>query len=263
MSIAQIYSDQYRWRRWPELYPDLGDISGKLILDLGCGVGDQARDLSERGAQVLGIDANPDLIDHASGRGIPGARFLCDNIRNLKEHDLETEGIWGSFTAAYFPQFDQFLDHIDGVLKPGGWLAITEVDNLFGHEPLAPRWAALVGRYYRKSLEERVYRFRSYDHVHEVLSQRGLHIEIDRKLDDDEFCFAGPADVDVIAAWKSRLGTMMPRFAERFGTEATGFDSAFLQCLTSEAHRSHSYVWFILARLPEERADARDDSNAG
>lgn len=248
MSISQIYSNQYRWRRWPGVYPDLGDLAGRLVLDLGCGIGDQARDLSRRGAHVVGIDANQDVIDYANRRGIPHARFLCDNITNLKEHELASDGIWASFTAAYFTQFDQFLDCIDTVLKPGGWLAITEVDHLFGHEPLASRWIALVERYYSKSLEEGVYRFRSHDHVHEALLRRRWHIEIDRKLDDDEFCSTGPADSDVVDAWKARLGFMMPRFVERFGSEATAFDSAFLQCVASEEHRSQSYVWFIFAR---------------
>lgn len=256
MSISQIYSNQYRWRRWSGVYPDLGDLAGRLVLDLGCGIGDQARDLSRRGAHVLGIDANQDVIDYANRRGIPHARFLCDNITNLKEHELAADGIWASFTAAYFTQFDQFLDGIDTVLKPGGWLAITEVDHLFGHEPLASRWIALVERYYSKSLEEGVYRFRSHDHVHEALLRRRWHIEIDRKLDDDEFCFTGPADSDVVDAWKTRLGFMMPRFVERFGSEATGFDSAFLQCVASEEHRSQAYVWFILARPPGARQNA-------
>lgn len=256
MSITQIYSNQYRWRRWSSVYPDLGDISGGLVLDLGCGVGDQARDLSRRGARLLGIDANQDVIDHASQLGIPGARFLCDNITNLKEHDLVSDGVWASFTAAYFPEFDQFLRCIDAVLKPAGWLAITEVDDLFGHEPLASRWVALVERYYSKSLDEGVYRFRSYHHVREVLSQRGWRLEIDRRLDDDEFCFTGPADSDVVDAWKTRLGFMMPRFLERFGIKARGFDSAFLQCLMSQEHRSRSNVWFILARPPDDRQNA-------
>lgn len=256
MSISQIYADQYRWRRWSGVYPDLGDISGRLVLDLGCGVGDQARDLSRRGAHVLGIDANQDVIDHANRREIPRARFLCDNIANLKEHELESDGIWASFTVAYFPHFDQFLGCVDAVLKPAGWLAITEVDDLFGHEPLTSRWVALVERYYSKSLEEGVYRFRSHDHVHEVLSRRGWCIEIDRKLEDDEFCLTGPADSDLVDAWKIRLAFMMPRFLDRFGTEATGFDSAFLECLASEEHRSRSYVWFILARPPDHRPNA-------
>lgn len=252
MSISQIYSNQYRWRRWSEVYPDLGDITGKLVVDLGCGIGDQASDLSRRGAHVLGIDANQDVIDHATRRGIPGARFLCDNVTNLKAHVLNADGIWGSFIPAFFPQFDRFLECIDTVLKPTGWLAVTELDDLFGHVPLAPRWSALVERYYDKSLQEGVYRFRSHDHVHEVLSRRGWRIEIDRKLDDDEFCFRGPADSDVVNAWGTRLGFMMPRFVERFGSEATGFDSAFLQCLAAGEHRSRSCVWFILARPPSD-----------
>lgn len=101
MLISRVYSIQYRWRRWSRVYPDLGDISGRLVLDLGCGIGDQARELSRLGANVLGIDANQDVIDHANGRGIPRARFLCDNIANLKKHELESDGIWASFTAAY------------------------------------------------------------------------------------------------------------------------------------------------------------------
>lgn len=253
MSISEIYSNQYRWRRWSGVYPDLGDVSGRLVLDLGCGIGDQARDLTKRGAHVLGVDANQEVIDRAKRRGIPDARFLCENITNLKEHELESDGIWASFTVAYFPRFDKFLGCIDTVLKPGGWLAITEVDDLFAHEPLASRWVSLVERYYSKSLEEGVYRFRSHDHVHEVLSRRGWRIEVDRKLEDDEFCFTGPADSDLVDAWKTRLGFMMPRFLERFGTEAKGFDSAFLQSLASEEHRSRSRVWFILARAPDDR----------
>ncbi len=128
-----------------------------------------------------------------------------------------------------------------------------EVDDLFGHEPLASPWAALVERYYCRSLEEGVYRFRSHDHVHQVLSRRGWRIEVDRELEDDEFCFAGPADADLADAWKTRLDFMMPRFLERFGTDASGFDLAFLQCLSSEQHRSQSFVWFILARSPDDR----------
>lgn len=161
MLIVQIYSNQYRWRRWSVAYSALGDLSAKLIIDLGCGIGDQARDLARLGANVLGIDSNQDVIDHANRRGVPRARFLCSSITNLKDYASEADGIWASFTVAYFPQFAKFLDSIEKVLKPGGWLAITEVDDLLGHEPLDSRWVTLIERYYGKSLEEGVYRFRS------------------------------------------------------------------------------------------------------
>lgn len=221
MSIVQIYSNQYHWRRWLQVYPELGDLSGTRVIDLGCGIGDQSRDLSRLGADVVGVDLNRDAIDHAQRRGIPRARFLCDNITNLKEHELESDGVWTSFTAAYFPQFDQFLGCIDTALKPGGWLAITEVDDLLGHEPLASRWVALSERYYCQSLEEGVYRFRSLDHVREVLFRRGWRIEVELNLEDDEFCFDGPAPSEILEAWKTRLNFMTPRFVERFGADAT------------------------------------------
>jgi SAM-dependent methyltransferase len=250
MSMVERASRQYRWRRWSDVYPYLGDLSGAQVVDLGCGIGDQARDLSQLGAHVLGVDGNQDAIDHAKSRGIPRARFVCCDITDIKDSELNSDGVWTSFTAAYFPRFDVLTRSIDSVLKPGGWLAITEVDDLLGHEPLHPRWSALIEKYYARSIEEGIYRFLSHAHVCEVLSGRGWGIDVDRKLEDDELCFVGAASSEVLEAWRARLSFMMPRFLERFGEEAMEFDSAFLECLASKEHRSRSRVWFILARRP-------------
>lgn len=252
MSLAQIYADQYVWRRWSTIYHALGDLSGAEILDLGCGIGDQARDLARLGARVHGVDANQDVIAHAVSRGIPDARFRCDNITNPANDDGKYDGVWISFTTAYFPRFDVLLRSVDSSLRPGGWLAITEVDDVFYHEPLASRWRAVVEQYYAMSLDQEVYRFRSHDHVTGVLAEHGWQIDVDRRLSDDEFSFAGPGSPEVLEAWRTRLDFMMPRFLDRFGDEARGFDSALLQCLASRVHRSHSRVWFVLARAPGE-----------
>jgi SAM-dependent methyltransferase len=250
MSLIDIYSRQYCWRRWSDVYPYLGDLSGAHVFDLGCGIGDQTRDLSRLGAHVFGVDGNPDVIDHAKSRGIPRAKFACGNITDIKDSELKSDGVWTSFTAAYFPRFDVITRAIDMAIKPGGWLAITEVDDLFGHEPLHSRWSALIERYYARSIEEGIYRFQSHAHVCEVLSGSGWRIDVDRILEDDEFCFVGAASPEILEAWRARLNSMMPRFLERFGDEAMDFDSAFLECLTSKKHRSRSRVWFILARTP-------------
>lgn len=252
MQLAEIYAHQYRWRRWPSVYSELGELSGRRVIDLGCAIGDQARDLARLGARVVGVDASREAIEHARSREIPNARFLCDDSTNLRSHSLSADGVWTSFLAAYFPRFERLLSALEGVLRSGGWLAITELDDLFGHEPLAPRWRAVIEKYYGRSLDEGLYHFRSRDHVRQTLSALGWRIEVDRDLDDDEFCFVGPAAPEVLEAWKLRLGFMMPRFLERFGNEAVGFDEAFLRCLQSEQHRSHARVWFLLARSPGE-----------
>ncbi|MGV7224856.1 MAG: class I SAM-dependent methyltransferase [Nitrospinales bacterium] len=250
MSIVEYYSRQYRWRRWSDVYPYLGDLSGAQVVDLGCGIGDQAIDLSRLGAHVFGVDGNQEAIDHAKTRGIACARFVCCDIKNIMDTELKSDGVWTSFTAAYFPRFDVLIRSIDSVLKPGGWLAITEVDDLFGHEPLHPRWSELIEKYYARSIEEGIYRFQSYIQVCQVLSERGWRINVDRVLEDEELSFVGVASSEVLGSWKTRLSFMMPRFLERFGDEAVGFDSAFLECLASKEHRSRSRVWFILAHKP-------------
>ncbi len=248
MTIVDNYSRQYSWRRWSALYPLLGELRGARVLDVGCGIGDQARDLAGLGADVLGVDANREAVEHANDRRIEGARFMCGDIRELGSSGLSVDGVWASFAVAYFPRFEEFVEVMDGVVKPGGWLAITEVDDLFGHEPLDDRWRSIVEEYYEMSRDEGMHNFRSREIVCETLSHGGWSIENRRTVEDDEFGFEGPAAADVLEGWRTRLRAMMPRFVERFGDEATGLEAAFLECLRSSEHLSSSNVWFLLAR---------------
>ena len=257
MTLVTDYARQHAWRRWPEVYPALGDLAETRVLDLGCGIGDQARDLAARGAEVWGVDANPALIDHARSRGIPRARFRCADLEALDASEGTVSGVWASFVAAYFPRFDELLAPVEPMLEPGGWLAITEVDDLFGHEPLDARWRDLVEAYYARSLEEGVHRFRSRAHVCSALARGGWRVEVTRELDDDEFGFTGPASAEVLDGWRARLARMMPHFVERFGDRAVGFDDALLACLSSAEHRSRSQVWFVLARRDGDAAPVR------
>jgi SAM-dependent methyltransferase len=47
---------------WEYAYSLLGDVHGKVVLDLGCGGGENSYVLALRGAKVIGIDVSPDLI---------------------------------------------------------------------------------------------------------------------------------------------------------------------------------------------------------
>src|SRR5690349_19717603 len=46
----------------------LGDVHGKLVLDLGCGSGEETIPLRQRGARVIGIDISRDLLEVAQRR---------------------------------------------------------------------------------------------------------------------------------------------------------------------------------------------------
>jgi len=79
-------------RRYETLLNIAGDLSGKTILDFGCGKGDFYGFLKDRGISVnySGIDVNEDLIKLA-GSKFPEAEFIATDIEESgfdREFDL-------------------------------------------------------------------------------------------------------------------------------------------------------------------------------
>ncbi len=58
----------------------LGDVSGKRILDIGCGAGTTSIALAKAGATVIGVDISEDLLAEARARDTDGlcTFLLCD-----------------------------------------------------------------------------------------------------------------------------------------------------------------------------------------
>ena len=48
MSLANDYKQQFQWRAWSTVFDALPSVRGQLVLDLGCGIGDQAAELVAR-----------------------------------------------------------------------------------------------------------------------------------------------------------------------------------------------------------------------
>ena len=137
MSLADEYKRQARWRDWEAVLRLLPLRAGERVLDLGCALGDQSAMLAARGAQVVGVDANAELLAQADRRAIPGASFVQADAADVSGLGLDpVDGIWSSFTAAYFPDFGPVLASWLQLLRPGGWIALVEMDDLLGHEPL-------------------------------------------------------------------------------------------------------------------------------
>ena len=61
----------------------LGDVSGKKVIDIGCGEGRFCRMLSERGAVMTGVDLTEALIEHARELGSDKERYLVGDAQDL------------------------------------------------------------------------------------------------------------------------------------------------------------------------------------
>jgi SAM-dependent methyltransferase len=220
---------------------------GERVLDLGCGVGDVTALLQRLGADVLGVDTNEDLLDRARLRH-PGVRFEKLDVNGLTPATFGiVDGIWSSFVAAYFTNLDSVLSRWRECLVPGGWLALVEVDDLLGHAPLYPGITEQVRAFYDESRKPAGYDFECGHRLADSMSRAGLRVVTERVLRDDELSFDGPAQAEVLTAWRERLNRMagLKRFlAARFAE----FESAFLAALASAHHRSNARVFAVIAR---------------
>ncbi len=54
----------------------------RAVLEVGCGLGYLARDMTRRGAHVTGVDPNPEIRQAAAAR-CPGARFVAGHTNRL------------------------------------------------------------------------------------------------------------------------------------------------------------------------------------
>jgi len=246
MDLVRQYERQYRWRSWPLAYAALPALEGARVLDLGCAVGDQSRDLAARGAQVVGIDSDEQLLACARSRGIPGAVFQPGDIRDPQVAG-PFDGIWASFVPAYFPDLVPVLAKWRALLRPGGWIALTEVAGMFAHAPLPAASRTLLDAYVREGLEAGRYDFDMGGKLAAHLEAAGFDVESSRILPDRELSFAGPADAEVLQAWDERF-VRMRLLRARAAEAGVALQEEFLCCLASPGHATDCRVHFCLAR---------------
>jgi SAM-dependent methyltransferase len=242
MDLVDEYKRQARWRPWPVVVRALPPITGRTILDLGCAVGDQAAELVAHGARVIGVDANEDLLGEARSRGLANADFRAADLRATLPVTEPVDGLWCSFAAAYFTDLPAALERWATHLRPGGWMALTEIDDLFGHEPLPDATKSVFAAYARDALAARRYDFHMGRKLRQYLERSGFAVSTVLTLEDDELSFTGPAQPAVLDAWRNRLDRMR-RLHDFCGPRFDQVRAEFLDCLASAEHRSIAKVY--------------------
>jgi SAM-dependent methyltransferase len=112
------------------------------LCDMGCGPGQVGRYLHERGAQVVGVDLSPGLVEYAR-RLNPGIEFRVGDMRALDFGDDTFGGMAAFYSLIHIPPQDmpQTLRELWRVLRPGGLLLLAfhigdqvlHLDEWWGH----------------------------------------------------------------------------------------------------------------------------------
>jgi SAM-dependent methyltransferase len=244
--LSAQYERAERWRHRDEALTCIPLQAGQRILDLGCGVGQVAARFHRLGAQVIGVDGNEELLKAARTR-YPEVRFEKLDLGELTPASFgQVDGVWASFVAAYFPNLESAVARWSDCVVPGGWVTLVEMDDLFGHQPLPSSISDEINEFYTWA-RAAGHDFQCGHRLAGAAERAGLTIIHEGTLPDDELSFQGPAQTDVLEAWRLRLQRMAGLKAF-LGSRFPEFERTFLHTLASPDHRSKTRVFIIVAQ---------------
>ena len=250
MTLTDEYINQNIWRNWTSYIEALPIKDTDIILDLGCGTGHVSKLLSEHVLKVISIDANAKLLDEAKMiNNNSNIEYLNQDLRNISESELPVvDGIWTSFVAAYFPDFSSVLKSWLKFLKPDGWIAVVEINDLFAHFPLNVSTYESFKEFYREERNNNHYDYEMGSKLVKFLQDESLSIIVHESKYDKELSFNGPAEEQISKAWENRFNRLTA-LQEFFGKEKySDIKLEFLDCLTKETHTCKAKVTFVVAK---------------
>ncbi|MFI6177250.1 class I SAM-dependent methyltransferase [Nonomuraea sp. NPDC051191] len=115
----------------PAMLELAGDVTGRRVLDAGCGSGPLFAELRDRGAVVTGVDASAGMLELARRRlGADADLRVADLGSPLPLPDGEFDDVIASLVLHYLEDWGPALAELRRVLKPGGRLLVS-VDHPF------------------------------------------------------------------------------------------------------------------------------------
>jgi SAM-dependent methyltransferase len=156
----------------------MGDLRGKRLLDIGCGLGESSVFFALQGAQVTATDLSPGMVATAAALGrlhgvqVEGIVSPGEDLAVPSDH---YDVVYAANTLHHVTDREKLVTHIHRALRPGGlvflWdpLAYNPIINIYrkmatqvrtpDESPLTFRDVALVRKYFPDALHREFWIF--------------------------------------------------------------------------------------------------------
>lgn len=134
---ADSLSLPYLFRNYtdmPKLEQKAMDLSLGNILDIGCGAGNHALYLQEKGLVVTGLDISPGAIETCKLRGLK--KTVNGTIYDIDGMNFDTLLLLmnGIGLAGSMSELDYFLTQLRKLLNPGGQILVDSSDIIYMYD---------------------------------------------------------------------------------------------------------------------------------
>ena len=112
----------------PALFSLCPDFAGKAVLDLGCGYGENCKEISRLGAiNVVGIDISKKMLEVAKCENkCENVQFLQLSMTNLDVLNQQFDIVVSSLSVHYIKDFDSLLKSINRLLNDHGLFIFSQ-----------------------------------------------------------------------------------------------------------------------------------------
>lgn len=132
------FTEDVSYPRWADYFEKLFRTHGtkvESVLDLACGTGTLSYILAERGYEVIGVDASPDMLSQATAKECPDGAipplFLCQEMEELDLYGTVDAALSSLDSISYLDGYDALdatLSRLRFFVRPDG-LFIFDVNT--------------------------------------------------------------------------------------------------------------------------------------
>ena len=126
----------------PSFMALLPDVTGRRVLDLGCGAGQLAHHLAERGAaDVMGVDISEQMLTLArANRSHPRVTYVREAIEQVAFLPGCFDLVVSSMALHYVADYRGLVERIAGWLVPGGHLVYSTEHPIYLTRAFTEGW---------------------------------------------------------------------------------------------------------------------------